>query len=71
MNTLKCYTYWDKGQLYMPKIIKNIYRHNYNMSLQYNFDLILITDDNINNLLELPSNIMNLNYKFKSEIIRF
>lgn len=72
MNTLKCYTYWATGLDAMPSIINYIYNQNYTMSLNYNFELILLTDNNINEFIDnLPSRFWDLNPEFKSEIIRF
>ena len=69
--SISCFTYWNNGYDSMPPMIKYIYDHNYNISKYYNFDLILITDETINDFINIPSRFWDLELEFKSEIIRF
>ena len=68
---LPCYIYWDKGLDKMPCMIKYIYEHNIKMSIKYNFNIILLTDNNINDYIDFPTDRYNLRSNFKSDIIRF
>ena len=68
---ITCFTYWNNGITSMPPMIKYIYDHNNKKSKYYNFNLILLTDDNIQNYIKLPSRFWDLDFEFKSEIIRF
>jgi hypothetical protein len=68
---VKCYQYWDKGYNNMPLFIKKIYDHNKKMSLNFNFDLILLDDDNISSYMKLPDIFYKLKPNFKSDIIRW
>ena len=67
---LNCYTYWDNLNN-MPPILKYIYDHNMKVSLYYNFKLILITNDNIADYVNVPERFWSLENEFKSEIVRF
>ena len=67
---LNCYTYWDNLNN-MPPILKYIYDHNVKISLYYNFKLILITNDNIADYVNVPERFWSLENEFKSEIVRF
>ncbi len=68
---VKCYQYWDKGYDGMPLFIKKIYEHNKKMSLNYNFDLILLDDKNIFEYINVPDIFNQLQPNFKSDIIRW
>ena len=67
---LNCYTFWDDLNN-MPPLLKYIYDHNVKVSLYYNFKLILITNDNINDYVNVPERFWSLENEFKSEIVRF
>jgi len=66
-----CYFYWDKGIDNMPLMIKYIYEHNVSISLNYNFNLVLLTDENIKQYIDIPDRYYNLESNFKSDIIRY
>lgn len=68
---LNCFIYWDKGIEKMPHMIKYIYEHNQYISLKYNFNLVLITDNNVKKYIGLHNKFSKLTPKFKSYIIRF
>lgn len=68
---ITCFTYWNDGYSNMSPIIKYIYDYNTKKSKQYKFNLILLTDKNINNYISVPSSFFDLNSEFKSEIVRF
>jgi hypothetical protein len=70
MKTLNCYTYWNDKNI-MPSLIKYIYNYNVKFASYYNFKLILITDSNVKNYINVPDRFWKLNNEFKSEIIRF
>jgi len=67
---LNCYTFWDDLNN-MPPLLKYIYNHNVKVSLYYNFKLILITNDNITDYVNVPERFWSLENEFKSEIVRF
>lgn len=65
------FIYWDSGFLKMNPMIKYIYNNNVKMSKKFNFNLILLTDDNIKKYISLHPRFYNLAVNFKSDIIRF
>jgi glycosyltransferase involved in cell wall biosynthesis len=68
---LNCFIYWDKGIEAMPTMIKYIYEHNLFISLKYNFNLVLISDDNIEKYIDVHNRFFELKSNFKSDIIRY
>lgn len=70
-NRVKCFCYWDKGIEKMPEMIRHIYNNNKKISEIYNFDLILITDENVKSYIPLPPMFFNLDPNYKSDIVRF
>jgi hypothetical protein len=69
----KCpvYMYWDKGIEGMPDMIKYIYDNNIKISKKYDFDIFLLTDNNINDYIIPHNKFNNLRPNFKSDIIRY
>lgn len=65
------YCYWDKDLDFMPPMIKYIYNHNVNISKKYNFNYILISDNNVEKYIEVPKRFYTLASNFKSDIVRF
>ena len=68
---INCFQYWDTGLEGMPPMIRYIYDHNFNQSKKYNFNLILITDKNINEYCQPHSRFFELKSNFKSDIVRY
>ena len=68
---LNCFIYWDNGIERMPPMIKYIYEHNLYTSLKYNFNLVLISDDNITKYIDIHNRFFELKSNFKSDIIRY
>lgn len=68
---LKVFVYWDKGLQNMPPFIKRIYEHNKNMSIKYNFELVLLSDNNIKNYIDIPERYFSVAVNFKSDIVRW
>jgi hypothetical protein len=66
-----CFQYWDTGLEGMPPMIRYIYDHNLDQSKKYNFNLILITDKNINEYCQPHSRFFKLKSNFKSDIVRY
>jgi hypothetical protein len=67
---LQCFCYWDKGYEKMPDMIKYIYNHNVSISKKYNFEIVLITDENVNKYINVPPMFNNLEPNYKSDIVR-
>jgi mannosyltransferase OCH1-like enzyme len=65
------YCFWDKGYDYMPPMIKYIYDHNIIISKKYNFNYILVTDENVSNYFNIPVKFYSLASNFKSDIVRY
>jgi hypothetical protein len=66
-----CFQYWDTGLEGMSPMIRYIYDHNLGQSKKYNFNLILITDKNINEYCQPHSRFFTLKPNFKSDIVRY
>jgi len=71
-TTIKVYQYWDKGEDSMPPIIKYIYDHNLSLSLKHNFELVLLTKNNIREYIDnIDDDFFNLQPNHQSDICRF
>jgi hypothetical protein len=68
---LNCFIYWDNGIEGMPPMIEYIYEHNLYISLKYNFNLVLISDNNITKYIDIHNKFFELKSNFKSDIIRY
>lgn len=68
---INVFIYWDKGYKKMPQMIKYIYDYNLIKSKEFNFKIVLLTDNNIEKFIELPKRFYTLEVNFKSDIIRF
>jgi len=67
---LRCFCYWDKGYDKMPDMIKFIYNHNHAMSKKHNFELILVTDENVGKFINVPPIFNKLSPNHKSDVVR-
>lgn len=67
---LRCFCYWDNGYDKMPDMIKYIYNHNKIMSEKHKFELILITDENVKNHINIPPLFNKLSPNHKSDVVR-
>jgi lipopolysaccharide biosynthesis glycosyltransferase len=68
---LNCFQYWDTGKYGMPVFIKHIYNHNLKQSIDFNFNLILITDNNVNSYFKPQDGFFKLDANIKSNIVRY
>ena len=66
-----CFQYWDKGIESMSPMICYIYEHNLQMSEIYGFELVLISDKNVSEYIDVPTKYWKLAHNFKSDIVRF
>jgi hypothetical protein len=66
-----CFCYWDGGIEKMPPMILYMYKYNLNQSLKYNFNLILITDYNVDKFITPHPRFFSLRPNFKSDIVRY
>lgn len=70
-HKLSVFCYWDKGVEKMSPMIRYIYEHNVKMSQKFNFNYILITDDNVGEYIVVPERFNTLAHNFKSDIVRY
>lgn len=68
---MKCFCYWDNGPDGLPPMLKQIYNHNLKISKTYNFELILISKNNILQYIDVPPNFYFIPPNFQSDIARF
>ena len=68
---LNCFQFWDSGINGMPPMIRYIYDHNLNQSEKFNFNLVLINDENVKEYFKPHPRFFDLASNFKSDIVRF
>ena len=71
---VEVFFYWDRGVSHMPPMIRHIYEHNMRMAKLYVFDMVLLTDTNLDQYIQpgtLHPLFSTLASNHKSDIIRF
>ena len=71
---VEVFFYWDRGVSHMPHMIRHIYEHNMRMAKLYVFDMVLLTDANLDQYIQpgtLHPLFSTLASNHKSDIIRF
>jgi hypothetical protein len=71
---VEVFFYWDRGVSHMPPMIRHIYEYNMRMAKLYIFDMVLLTDANLDQYIQpgtLHTLFSTLASNHKSDIIRF
>ena len=68
-RTVLCY--WDKGYAAMPKALRRVCDLNYQMCHRFGYNLVVMDDTMIGEILELPECYRELAPNYKSDVVRW